>query len=70
MHNNCDVINLAGCREIEMAETTFAWLSVTVKSGVKTLVPRKIVKIGAFGQFLESLGFVNQSVKKKISIKE
>ena len=30
----------------KMAEASFAWLSVVVKRGATTLVPRKIVKIG------------------------
>ena len=41
-----------------MAETTFAWLSVTVKRGAVIVVPRKIVKIEwdkVFGELLATV---------------
>ena len=31
---------------LEMAESTFAWLSVSVKRGATTLISRRIVKAG------------------------
>jgi hypothetical protein len=41
-----------------MAEASFAWLSVAVKRGTTTMVPRKIVKIewdNVFGELLTAV---------------
>ena len=41
-----------------MAESTFAWLSVSVKRGATTLIARRIVKAGwdsTFGELLHTV---------------
>ncbi len=39
-------------RRWSMAEVSFAWLSVTVKRGTTTVIPRKIVWDNVFGELL------------------
>ena len=56
-----------------MAESSFAWISVVVKRGSSTILPRKIVKIGWDSNFGELLAVVdptlaNDTINKKVCI--
>ena len=45
--------------DVYMAESTFAWLSVSAKRGATTLIARRIVKAGwdsTFGELLHTVG--------------
>ena len=53
----------------KMAVVSFVWLSVVVKRGATTLVPRKIVKVGWESNFGELLGKVDQELEKKVAFK-
>ena len=46
----------------KMAAASFAWLSMVVKRGATTLVPRKIVRVGWESNFGELLGNVYQEI--------
>ena len=45
-----------------MAESSFAWISVVVKRGSSTILPRKIVKIGWDSNFGELLAAVDPTL--------
>ena len=45
-----------------MAESSFAWISVVVKRGSSTILPRKIVKIGWDSNFGELLAVVDPTL--------
>ena len=53
----------------KMTVVSFAWLSVAVKGGATTLVPRKIVKVGWESNFGELLGKVDQELEKNVAFK-
>lgn len=52
-----------------MAESSFAWLSVTVKKAATTVIPRKIVKASWESAFGELICAVDPDLEKEIICK-
>ena len=50
----------------KMATCSFAWLSVVVKRGFTTVLPRKVVKIGWENNFGELLTAANPEFEKEV----